>query len=177
MKSDTEIREDVISELRWDLQISEPMAIGLAVADGEVTLTGHVWSYAEKLAAAQATERVNGVEAIANDLKIRLSSTPRDDSDITEAIAHVLEWNVQVPGRQVHARVEGGWVTLDGEVDYDFRRREVEQMARQVCGVTGVTDRIVVKPSASPDSVQAMIGESQAVRRVDSQQLSDAGAG
>jgi len=89
MKSDTEIREDVISELRWDLQISEPKAIGLAVADGEVTLTGHVWSHAEKLAAAQATERVNGVEAIANDLKIRLSGTPRDDSDITQAIAWI----------------------------------------------------------------------------------------
>lgn len=82
MKSDTEIREDVISELRWDRQISEPKAIGLAVADGAVTLTGHVSSYAEKLAAARATERVYGVKAIANDLKIRLSGTPRNGSGI-----------------------------------------------------------------------------------------------
>ena len=97
MKSDTQIRDDVINELQWDPQISEPEAIGVAVVDGAVTLTGHVSTYAEKLAAARAAERVYGVKAVANDLKVRLSGSPRDDSDIARAIAHVLEWNVQVP--------------------------------------------------------------------------------
>ena len=159
MKSDTEIRDEVIDELRWDPQITEPDAIGVAVTDGAVTLTGSVPTYAQKLVAARAAERVYGVKAVANELKVKLAGVPRDDSDIARAIAHVLENNVQLPEGKVHARVEGGWVTLDGEVEWGFQRHEVERMVRQVRGVIGVTDTIVVKPSASPQSVQAVIEE------------------
>ena len=105
MKNDAEIRDDVTEELRWDPQLTDPDAIGVAVADGAVTLTGKVPSYAEKLAAARAAERVYGVRAVANDLKVTLAGTPRDDSDIARAIAHILEWNVQIPEGKVHARV------------------------------------------------------------------------
>src|SRR2546427_9270162 len=70
-----------------------------------------------------------------------------------------LEWNVQVPEGKVHARVENGWVMLEGEVDYDFQRREVERMVRQVRGVIGVTNSITIKPPASPERVQSMIEE------------------
>lgn len=159
MKSDTEIIDDVIDELRWDPQITEPDAIGVAVTDGAVTLTGSVPTYAQRLVAARAAERVYEVKAVANELKVKLAGAPRDDSDIARAIAHVLENNVQVPEGKVHARVEGGWVTLDGEVEWGFQRHEVERMVRQVRGVIGVTDTIVVKPSASPQSVQAVIEE------------------
>jgi osmotically-inducible protein OsmY len=160
VKSDTEIREDVIRELRWDPQMSEPDAIGVAVTDGAVTLTGHTPTYAEKLAAARAAERVYGVKAVANDLTVKLAGTPRDDTDIATAIAHVLEWNTQIPEGRVHARVQNGWVTLDGEVDYDYQRHEVERMVRQVRGVVSVTDSITVKPPVSPAAVQAEIEES-----------------
>ena len=159
VKSDSEIRDDVINELQWDPQITDPDAIGIAVADGAVTLTGTVPSFAEKLSAARAAERVYGVKAVANDLKVKLSGAPRDDSDIATAIAHVLENNVQIPEGRVHARVEDGWVTLDGEMDYEFQRREVERMVRQVRGVIGVTDTITIRPPASPESVQAIIEE------------------
>lgn len=159
MKTDAQIRDDVIEELRWDPQIIEPDAIGVAVMDGAVTLTGHVPSFAEKLAAARAAERVYGVKAVANDLKVKLAGSPRDDSDIARAIAHVLEWNVQIPEGQVRARVENGLVTLDGEVEHDYQRREVERMVRQVRGVTGVLDNIKVTPPVSPESVQAEIEE------------------
>src|ERR1700728_3495444 len=159
MKADAEIKEDVTRELRWDLQISDPEAIGVAVKDGAVALTGHTPTYAEKLAAARAAERVYGVKAVANDLTVKLAGAPRDDSDIATAIAHVLENNVQVPEGKVHARVEGGWVMLDGEVEWGFQRHEVERMVRQVRGVIGVTDNIVVKPSTSPQSVEALIEE------------------
>lgn len=159
MKTDTEIKDDVIEELRWDPQILDPEAIGVAVSDGAVTLTGTVTSYAEKLAAARAAERVYGVKAVANDLKVQLPGSPRDDSDIARAIAHVLQWNVQIPEGRVRARVENGWVTLDGEVDYEFQRREVERMVRQVRGVTGVLDNIRVVPTASPEAVAAQIEE------------------
>jgi osmotically-inducible protein OsmY len=159
MKSDTEIKDDVIEELRWDPQISDPDVIGVAVSDGAVTLTGTVPSYAEKLAAARAAERVYGVKAVANDLKVKLPGSPRDDSDIAQAIAHVLQWNVQVPEGRVQATVENGWVTLSGEVDFEFQRREVERMVRQVRGVTGVLNNIKVSPPASPDAVAAQIEE------------------
>jgi osmotically-inducible protein OsmY len=172
MKSDAEIRDDVINELHWDPQVTEPEAIGVAVTDGAVTLTGHVPSYAEKLAAARAAERVYGVKAVANDLKVQLSWAPRDDSDIATAIAHILDWDVQIPEGAVHARVENGWVTLAGEVGYDFQRREVERMVRQVRGVTGVTNAITINPPASPASVRAAIED--ALRRqaeVDARQI------
>ena len=157
MKSDSKIRDDVLNELRWDPQITDPDAIGVTVTDGAVTLTGHVPTYAQKLAAARAAERVYGVKAVANELTVKLAGAARDDSDIAAAIAHVLDWNVSVPEGKVHARVEGGWVILDGEVDYDYQRREVERMVRQVRGVIGVTDLITVKPPVSAEKVEQVI--------------------
>jgi osmotically-inducible protein OsmY len=159
MKTDAQLKDDVIEELRWDPQISDADAIGVGVKDGAVILSGHVPSYAEKLAAAQAAERVNGVKAVANDLKVDLPGAPRDDVDIAEAIAHVLEWNVQVPEDRVHATVEHGWVTLEGDVDHDHQRREVERMARHVRGVTGLLNNITVRPPANPAQVQTLIEE------------------
>jgi osmotically-inducible protein OsmY len=157
MKSDSEIREDVIRELRWDPQVPEPEAIGVAVEDGAVTLTGHTSTYAEKLAAARAAERVYGVKAVANEVKVKLTGEPRDDSDIARAIAHILEWNVQIPEGAVKARVSSGWVTLEGHVEHDYQRREVERMVRNVRGVLGVTNTITVDPPVSPERVEALI--------------------
>jgi osmotically-inducible protein OsmY len=157
MKTDGQIRDDVISELAFDPQLIDPDAIGVAVTDGAVSLTGHVSSFAEKSAAVRAAERVYGVKAVANELQVKLPGSPRDDSDIATAIAHVLEWNVQVPERTVQAVVQDGWVTLEGEVEYHYQRREVERMVGQVRGVIGVTDTITVKPSASPEEVEAAI--------------------
>jgi osmotically-inducible protein OsmY len=165
MKTDAQIKDDVAEELRWDPQISGADAIGVAVSGGAVILSGHVTSYAEKLAAAQAAERVRGVKAVANDLKVELPGAPRDDVDIAEAIAHVLEWNVQVPEDRVHATVEHGWVTLEGEVDHGYQRREVERMIRHVRGVTGVLDSITVRPPEpdrprpNPGQVRTLIGK------------------
>src|SRR5579875_506351 len=160
MKSDSELRDDVIEELRWEPRISDPDGIGVAVKDGAVTLTGSVPSYAEKLAAAQAAERVYGVKAVANDLNVKLPGAPRDDADIATAIAHVLDWNVQIPEGKVHARVQGGWVTLEGEVEHDYQRREVERMVRNVRGVVGVTDNVTVRPPSEPEAVKEEIEES-----------------
>ena len=157
MKTDADIKEDVIRELQWDFQITDPEAIGVAVKDGAVTLTGHTPTYAEKLAAARAVERVYGVKAVANDLKVQLPGMPRDDSEIAAAIAHVLDNNVQIPGGQVHARVQNGWVTLEGNVKYDFQRREVERMVRNIRDVVGVTDLVTVTPPASPERIREAI--------------------
>jgi osmotically-inducible protein OsmY len=157
MKTDAELRDDVMEELRWDPQVAEPENIGVAATDGAVTLTGHTTTYADKLAAARAAERVYGVKAVANDLRIHLAGSPRDDTDVAKAIAHVLEWNVNIPDGRIQARVQNGWVTLDGHVDYDFQRREVERMVDHVRGVVGVTDELVLTPPASPFEVESQI--------------------
>ncbi len=157
MKTDAEIKDDVIQELRWDPQISEPDAIGVSVKDGAVTLTGRTSTYAERLAAARAAERVYGVKALANDLTVSLSGIPRDDSDIATAIAHVLDNNVQIPAGQVQAEVQACWVTLRGQVEYDFQRREVERMVRNVRDVAGVTDLVTVNPPVTPERVEEAI--------------------
>jgi osmotically-inducible protein OsmY len=145
--------------LRWDPQISDSETIGVAVADGAVTLTGHTPTYAEKLAAERAARRVYGVRAVANDLQVKLTGAPRDDADIARAIAHILENNVQIPPSRVQATVEDGWVALEGRVDHDFQRREVERMVRHVRGVVGVSNAITVSAPVTPDEVQAEIEE------------------
>jgi osmotically-inducible protein OsmY len=157
MKSDDEIREDVTYELRWDPQVTDPEAIGVAVKDGAVTLTGQVRTYGEKLAAARGAARGYGVKAAADHLKVQLAGAPRDDSDIARAIAHVLENNTQTPEGRVHARVQHGWVMLEGEVEWDYQRREVERMVRHIRGVVGITDNIIVMPRVSPDEIAAKI--------------------
>jgi osmotically-inducible protein OsmY len=173
MKSDAQIRQDVITELRWDPQITQPESIGVAVKDGAVTLTGHAPTYGEKLAAAKAAERVYGVKAIANDLEVRLPGDPRDDSEVATAIAHVLESNVNVPVGQVQARVENGWVILDGQVEYEYQRREVERMVRHVRGVVGIANNITINPPVSPDQVQVKIEEAfQREAEVDARHVS-----
>jgi osmotically-inducible protein OsmY len=159
MKSDTEIREDVIRELQWDPQVRDPDAIVVAVKDGAVVLTGHASTYAEKLAAARAVARVYGVRAVADDVEVRLSGGPMDDADIARAIAHVLESNIQIPEGEVMARVQSGWVTLDGQVEYDYQRREVVRMVRHVRGVIGITNDVTVSPPVSAERVQAEIEE------------------
>jgi len=159
MKTDAQLKDDVTEELRWDPQISDADVIGVGVKDGAVILSGQAPSYAEKMAAAQAAERVNGVKAVANDLNVELPGAPRDDADIAEAIAHVLEWNVQVPEDRVHATVEHGWVTLEGDVDHDYQRREVERMVRHVRGVIGLLNNITVRPPANPAQVETLIEE------------------
>jgi osmotically-inducible protein OsmY len=159
MKSDAEIREDVIRELLWEPQVSNADAIGVAVRDGAVVLTGSTPSYAEKLAAARAAERVYGVTSVANEIQVKLPGAPRDDAEIATAMAHVLQNNVQVPEGRVHARVERGWVTLDGDVDHVYERNEVERMVRHVRGVTGVTNLLTVIAQPQPDQLQEKIEE------------------
>jgi osmotically-inducible protein OsmY len=157
MKSDAEIREDVISELRWDPQVPDPDAIGVAVQDGAVTVTGYVPVYAGKLAADRAAARVYGVRAVADEIQVRLQGEPRDDSEIARAIAHVMEWNTQIPVGAVCARVESGLVRLEGKVGFDYQRREVERMVRHVRGVAALINDIEVTPQVSIDRVQAEI--------------------
>ncbi len=172
MKTDVELQDDVVQELRWDPQVAEPDHIGLAVADRAVTLTGHTTTYAEKLAAARAAERVYGVKAVANDLQVRLAGSPRDDADIAKAIAHVLEWNVQIPNGRVQApRCKTGG-RPGGSGRPRLQRHEIERMVRHVRGVVGITDTLSLTPPVSPVQMDAQIQEAlQREAEVDARQV------
>jgi osmotically-inducible protein OsmY len=160
--SDKRIQEEVLRELEWDPEV-DAAHIGVSVEEGAVTLTGHVSSYSEKLAAVRAAERVYGVKAVADEIEVRLpGSAARDDTDIAEAIAQVLRWNTLVPDT-VEAEVRQGYVTLRGEVDWSYQRDAAERAVRDVKGVKGVTSLITVKSRAKPTDIEQRIQE--AIRR------------
>jgi osmotically-inducible protein OsmY len=150
MKTDSEIKNDVLSELLWDPLISETK-VGVTVNEGVVTLTGHLDTYAEKVAAKRAAERVSGVKAMALEIDVIPSGVhQRSDTEIALAIEHALSWNTSVPQDRVKVAVEKGWVTLKGDLDWNFQRRAVERMVRPLKGVTGITDNIALKTLPVP---------------------------
>jgi osmotically-inducible protein OsmY len=155
---DKVIQEAVMRELDWDPKV-DAAHIGVSVKNGAVTLTGHVSSYSEKLAAVKAAERVYGVKAVADEIKVRLpTSDVRDDTDIAEEIARELQWNTLVPDT-VHAEVRNGIVTLRGDVEWAYQREEAERAVRDLTGVTGVTNLITVKPRVKAADIEQRIKE------------------
>lgn len=151
MKTDSDLKKDVLTELSWDPLVPEAR-VGVAVNDGVVTLTGHLDTYAEKVAARRAVERVSGVKAIAVEVDVvPMGIHQRSDTEIATAVEHALGWNTSVPQDRVKVTVEKGWVTLSGELDWNFQRRAVERMVRPLKGVVGITDNIRLK--ALPISV------------------------
>ncbi|MCM2296961.1 BON domain-containing protein [Rhodoferax sp.] len=159
MKTDSEIKKDVLSELLWDPLVAETK-VGVTVNEGVVTLTGHLDTYAEKVAAKRAAERVSGVKAIAVEIDvIPVGSHQRSDTEIALAVEHALSWNTSVPQDRVKLTVEKGWVTLTGDLDWNFQRRAVERMVRPLKGVVGITDNIQLKTLPIPLKLQERIQE------------------
>jgi osmotically-inducible protein OsmY len=144
-KSDSEIKEAVTKELKWDTRVDEA-AIGVAVTGGVVTLTGAVNSWGKKISAQEAAHRVAGVLDVANDIAVKpTGSHVRTDTDIALAVRSVLEWDVFIPDDRIRSTVAGGWVTLEGEVDYWTSSADADRAVRNLAGVLGVTNRIEVK--------------------------------
>jgi osmotically-inducible protein OsmY len=149
-KTDEEIQRDVLAELKWEARV-QPNEIGVAVKNGIVTLTGTVDSFTKKWAAEEAAERVRGVVAVANEIEVRLpTSAERTDGDIAAAAVRALEWDAFVPEDKVKVVVSNGWVTLHGEVNWQYERRAAERVVRRLTGVRGVTNLITVRPPVSP---------------------------
>lgn len=155
IRTDEEIQREVMSELKWDASI-QPNEIGVAVKEGVVTLTGWVDSYLKKWEAEEAAHRVGGVKAVANDIEVRLG-TERTDADIAAAAVHALEWDAFVPADKVHVTVSKGWVTLKGEVEWQYQKNDAERVVRRLAGVKGVTNLISVKPRITPSDLKKKI--------------------
>lgn len=157
LKSDSSLQGDVIDELSFDPAVDETN-IGVTAKDGVVMLTGTVRSYPEKIAAEQAAKRVAGVRGIAEELKIEISTLlHRSDADIARAVLAALDWNVTVPKSKVTAKVENGWLTLEGQVDWHFQRDAARRAVEHIIGVHGVTNAVTVKPLVSAVDVKTKV--------------------
>ena len=155
VRSDQELQKDVLAELKWDAQV-QPNEIGVSVKDGVVTLTGWVDSYLKKWSAEDTAHRVSGVKAVANDIEVKLASE-RTDPDIAEAAVHALEWDAFVPSHSIHVTVSKGWVTLRGEVEWQYQKQDAERVVRRLAGVKGVTNLVTVKPRLTPSELKKKI--------------------
>jgi osmotically-inducible protein OsmY len=157
MKSDKQVQRDVVAELGWEPSVNAAQ-IGVEVSDGVVTLAGHVGSYAEKLNAERAAQRVAGVKALAVEMDVTLpGSSRRLDTDIARSAENVLQWTTSVPAECTKVKVENGWITLSGQVEWDFQRKAAAEAVRHLMGVTGVSEQITIKPRVSSTIVKSDI--------------------
>ena len=157
MKSDLELKDDVLSELAWDPAV-HTQAIDVTVKDGVVAISGYLGTYAERRAVEKAVRRVTGVRGVALDLDVRLAPEhERGDSDIARAAIAALQWHAWVPHERLHVQVQDGWVTLSGEVDWHYQLASAEQCIRPLLGVRGITNNITVRSRVSERDVSNQI--------------------
>jgi osmotically-inducible protein OsmY len=156
-KTDMQLKKDVEAELEWDATVTAS-TIGVAVKDGVVTLSGHLTSFAQKHAVERAVLRVQGVKGVAVELDVRLgANAKRTDAEIASAAESALRWNALVPDDRIKVMVEKGWVTLSGEVDWDYQRNQALKVVRPLTGVLAVSNNLTVKPTTTPANVKSRI--------------------
>jgi osmotically-inducible protein OsmY len=157
MKTDSQLQQDVMDELQWEPRVDHAN-IGVAAKDGVVTLSGFVSSYTSKIAAEKAARRVKGVRGLAEEIEVRFASDPKtSDPEIAKRIADMFDWSVTIPKNRIAVKVEHGWVTLSGAVDYHFHRQAAKDLASRISGVKGVTNLVEVKTIPSPGDVKDRI--------------------
>ncbi len=146
--SDKTIRNAVEEELDWEPSIDSEH-IGVTVEDGVVTLSGHVGTYAEKFTAEKAAKRVKGVRAIAQEIEIRFPNDKKtSDDQIAKRALDIIAWDSTIPKDKVLVKVQNGFVTLSGEVDWFYQRDDAEHAVRKLAGIKGLSNEIRIKPKA-----------------------------
>ena len=156
---DKVLRQRIIDALDWEPQV-DSANIGVAVNNGIVTLTGHVPHYAQLFAAERVVKRIKGVRGIAQEIEVRFAGAPAtSDEDIASRVAATLKWNSVLPKDAVQVEVSKGWVTLTGEVEWNYQRRAAETFVAGFLGVKGVANLITIKPRASATDVTRGIEE------------------
>jgi osmotically-inducible protein OsmY len=159
MKSDSEIERDVREELEWDPDL-DATDIGVSAKKGVVTLTGFVHSFADKYEAEAAVKRVAGVVGVANDIEVRLPSVDqRPDPEIAREAVDVIKAHLPISSENIRVIVKNGWVTLEGEVEWQYQRQTSENAVRRLKGVRGVINSIMLKPRAEPSDIKSKIEE------------------
>jgi len=157
MKTDFQLQQDVQDELLWDPSL-ESAEIGVSVNDGVVTLSGVVNSYTKKLAAEKAAKRVKDVKAVAMEIDVHFfNGEGQSDIDIAHAGLNALSWSTVVPKDSVTIKVEDSWLTLDGEVEWQYQKQAAENLVKDLRGVKGVTNLIRLKPTPTRSIVKDAI--------------------
>jgi osmotically-inducible protein OsmY len=159
-ETDKHLRDAVIGQLDWEPEITS-QDISVSAKDGAVTLTGFVHSYLEKVAAEKAAKSVYGVRAVANDIEVK--PLTRTDPEMMRDVAQAMKIDLRVPDERIKVGVNGGFVTLEGTVDWNYQREAAESCARGVSGVRNVTNKIALKARVSPIEVKVKIED--ALRR------------
>lgn len=155
--SDRALKQAVEDELKWEPSI-DAEHIGVTAEDGVVTLTGHVGSYAEKVTAEKAARRVKGVRAIAQEIEIRFPNDRKtSDDQIARRALDIIAWDSTIPKDKVQVKVEGGFVTLSGEVDWHYQRSDAEYAVRKLEGIKSISNEIKVKPRVQASDVKQRI--------------------
>lgn len=156
MRADKQLQQDVMKELDWEPRIAAAH-IGVAAKDGVITLSGSVPSFSEKYEAVKTAKRVYGVRAVVDEIEVKLPGrSERSDSDLAEAAVKVLKDNYVVPDT-IEVTVRQGWISLDGEVEWQYQRTAAESSVRYLIGVKGVSNHITVKPHATPTDIKLKI--------------------
>lgn len=157
MRKDIDIQNDVVAELQWEPGLRDD-DIAVGVRDGVVTLGGAASSYGDKMIAERVAARIRGVQAIANDIEVRIPSiSTRTDPEIAHAVLDALRWDFAVPEKLITVKVDKGWLTLEGEVEWHYQRDAAERAVRYLIGVKGVTNLIRVPVRPAPNDVKKKI--------------------
>jgi osmotically-inducible protein OsmY len=159
MKSDNEIERDVRDELEWDPDL-DATDVAVSVKKGVVTLAGFVRSFADKYEAEVSAKRVAGVSAVANDIEVRLPNIDqRPDPDIAREAVDAIKAQLPISWENIKVTIKNGWVTLDGQVEWQYQRQTAETAVRRLKGVKGVINSITLKPRAEPSDIKRKIEE------------------
>lgn len=151
------LQQDVMDELEFEPSV-DAAGIGVAVKDGVVTLSGHVSSYAQKLAVEAAARRVRGVRAIAEEVEVRYPEDKKTaDDEIAKRAIAILDWSAIAPRDVIQIMVRGGWITLKGEVEWQYQKQEAEKQIRKLSGVQGILNNITIKARVQPRDVKQKI--------------------
>ena len=157
MRTDLELQKDVIEELKWESSI-KASDIGVSVTNGVVTLSGHVDSFTKKKAVENAALRVAGVSAVAEDIVVRLGATDKkSDTEVAQAIITAIRWNNIIDENKIKVKVESGWVTLEGEVEWSFEKNAIEHTVENLIGVRGVSNLITISSKLKTNDIKQKI--------------------
>ena len=147
MKNNSELQKDIQESIKW-IPLLKNTEIGVSVNNGIVTLTGTVDSYSQKVEAENATKYVAGVKAVVEKIviKFKTGTAVKDDNELAREIINVYRWNRLVPRDKIRVKVENGWITLEGEVQWNYQREAARDTLINILDVVGVSNNITLKP-------------------------------
>ena len=157
MLNNLELQKKVLDALDWEPSL-DAGRIGVAATAGVVTLTGQVSSYADRWTAERVVKQMAGVKGLANELEVKLpGDSRRTDTDLASAAVRALEWDVQVPHQKIKVRASDGWISLEGQVEWQYQREAAERAVRHLLGVRGVSNQLTLTARVTPMDLKTRI--------------------